>query len=277
MSKKNDAEVIGVKEDVLYEKRGRKAYIILNKPEKLNALSMDMYRKIGTILDEIEEDDDIRVVILKGNGRAFSAGYDISQEGDIPILQEKREIEVSNSNRWKIWNSRKPFIAQLHKYCLGGACELALPCDYLIGSEDLLIGEPEIQFGENPAFLLIPWVCGLRKAKELLLTGEKISGKEAAEIGLITRAFPEEKLEEEVEKLADKLIKISPPALYMQKMGINRAFEIMGLKSSLDTWVDLALYFKVLKTDEVIEFNRIVSEKGVKAALAWRDEYFNKQ
>lgn len=265
-------------EQVLLEKKGHKAYLILNRPEKLNALSMDMYRRIGNLLDEIEADDEIRVVILKGNGKAFSAGYDLSQdESDITILQERKEIGVSNDNRWKIWNSSKPFIAQLHKYCLGGACELALPCDYLIGADDLLIGEPEIQFGENPAFLMIPWVCGLRKGKELLLTGEKITGKEAAEIGLITRSYPEEKLEEEVEKLADKLIKISPPALFMQKRGINKIFETAGMRTSLESWVDLALYFKVLKTDEVIEFNRIVDEQGLKAALAWRDEYFSKK
>ena len=263
-------------ENVLFEKKGYKAYIILNKPEKLNAISMEMYSEIAEILDVIERDEEIRVVILKGNGRAFSAGYDISQEEGATILQERREIEsICNANRWKIWNSSKPFIAQLHKYCLGGACELALPCDYLIGSEDLQIGEPEIQFGENPAFLMIPWVCGMRKAKELLLTGEKISGKEAAQIGLITRAVPEEQLEEEVEKLANKIIKISPPAMFMQKRGINRAYEIMGLKPAIDSWVDLALFFKVLKTDEVIRFNEIVQERGVKAALQWRDELFS--
>lgn len=265
-------------EQVLLEKKGHKAYLILNKPEKLNALSMSMYRRIGKLLDEIEEDDEIRVVIIKGNGRAFSAGYDLSEDArDIPILQERKEIDISNANRWKIWNSSKPFIAQVHKYCLGGACELVLPCDYVLGTEDLLIGEPEIQFGENPAFLMIPWLVGVRRAKELLLTGEKITGKEAAEIGLITRAYPEEQLEDEVEKLADKLIKISPPAMFMQKRGINKVFETAGFKTSLDSWVDLALYFKVLKTDEVIEFNKIVDERGLKAALAWRDEYFTKQ
>lgn len=263
--------------EVLYEKKGRKAYIILNRPEKLNALTMDMYRAIGEVLDEIEKDDEIRVVILKGNGRCFSAGYDIASEvADEPLLVERSELGVVNANRWKIWNSTKPFIAQLHSYCFGGGCELALPCDYLLAADSLVIGEPEIQFGENPAFLMIPWVVGLRKAKELMLTGEKISGQEAADIGLVTRVYPADELEQEVEKLADKLIKISPPALQIQKMGINRAYEIMGMKTALDSWVDWSLLFKVLKTDEVIQFNKIVDEKGVKAALAWRDEYFAK-
>ena len=99
-------------EQVLLEKKGHKAYLILNRPEKLNALSMDMYRRIGRLLDEIEADDEIRVVILKGNGKAFSAGYDLGQdESDITILKERKEIGVSNDNRWKIWNSSKPFIA----------------------------------------------------------------------------------------------------------------------------------------------------------------------
>ena len=261
--------------NVLYEKKGYRAYIILNKPEKLNAISMDMYREVAEILDVIEADKEIRVVILKGIGRAFSAGYDITLAEEKGVLEVRADIEqICNGNRWKIWNSSKAYIAQLHKYCLGGACELALPCDYLIGSEDLQIGEPEIQFGENPAFMMIPWVVNLRKAKELLLTGEKISGVEAAQIGLITRAVPEDQLEAEVEKLADKLIKISPPALFMQKRGINRAYEIMGMKAAIDNWVDLALWFKVLQTDEVIQFNKIVKEQGMKAALAWRDDFF---
>lgn len=263
---------------VIYEKDGAKARIILNRPEKLNAVNMDIYKRVGEILDEIDVDSEIKVVIMKGNGKAFTSGYDIGDTAEEPgMLTQLSKIEkYANGTRWKIWNLTKPVIAQIHGYCFGGGCEMVLACDYLIGSEDLLIGEPEIQFGENPAFLMIPWVTGLRKAKELLLTGEKITGKEAAEIGLITRAVPKEELETYVENLADKIIKLPAPAVYIQKRGINRAFEIMGMHPAIDSWADMGLWMAVLKTPEVVEFNRITKEQGVKAALKWREEQFAK-
>ncbi len=266
-----------INEWVKYEKYGLKARIILNRPEKLNALSMAIYKRIGELLDEIDEDPDVKVVIIKGNGRAFSAGYDIGYTASFEMLKQLSDIEkYANGARWKIWNLTKPVIAQLHGYCLGGACELVLPCDFLIGTEDLLIGEPEIQFGEPPAFLMIPWLTGIRKSKELLLTGDCITGIEAERIGLISRAVPADKLEEEVEKLAEKLIRIPAPAMQIQKRGINRAFEIMGLNPAIDSFADMGLWMSALKTPEVIEFNKITKEKGVKAALAWRDELYSK-
>ncbi|MEA4847208.1 MAG: enoyl-CoA hydratase/isomerase family protein [Clostridiaceae bacterium] len=266
----------GINEWVLYEKEGYKARIIINRPDKLNAVNMAIYKRVGEVLDEIDADPEVRVVIIKGNGKAFSAGYDINDtaESHDPLHQLSNIEKYANGTRWKIWNLTKPVIAQLHGYCLGGGCEMILPCDFLIGSEDLLIGEPEIQFGENPAYLMIPWVAGLRKSKELLLTGTKITGVEAERMGLITRAVPGDKLEQEVEKLADELIKIPAPAMYIQKRGINRTFEIMGLNPAIGSWADMGLWMGVLKTPEVIEFNRITKEKGVKAALVWRDEHF---
>lgn len=267
-----------MEKQVLFEKKGYKGYIILNRPEKLNSLTMDMYREIGLILDQIENDPEIRVVIMKGNGRCFSAGYDLSQEApnpDFDAFEDRRETELSNANRWKIWRSNKPFIAQVNKYCLGGACELILPCDFILGDDELVIGEPEIQFGTYPGLLMIPWVCGLRQAKELLLLGSKITGKKAAEIGLISRSYPADKLEEEVEKLADELIRLPQNAIALQKRGINRAFDIMGIRQACESWEDLTMLYHFTETEETRKFNEIVDAEGVKAALAWREKYFS--
>lgn len=162
--------------EVLFEKVGCKAYITLNRPNKLNALTLDMYKEISDILDVIEPDEEIRVVILRGANNVFSAGWDLGQGENLTMFQERNKIlKICNANRWKIWNSSKPFIAQLERYCLGGAFELVLPCDYIIAAEDTLVGEPELQFGEPPAFLMVPWLTDLRTAKKLLLTGEKIT------------------------------------------------------------------------------------------------------
>jgi len=264
---------------VLLEKKGYKAYIILNKPEKLNALDGDMYRTILNYLYELDADPKIRVVILKGNGRAFSAGYDIKEEMNIQItpLEERNALrDSSNAARWKMWDLGKPVICQVHGYSLGGACDLMLPADFVIASEDAKIGEPQIQFGGPSVFLLVPWLTGLRKGKELMMTGESISGKEAAECGLITKAVPLENLDAEVDALADKLIKMAPEILYIQKLGVNRQFEIMGLRAGLDTWLDMSMFFRFFKTEEIETFSRITAEQGVKAALAWRDEYFSR-
>lgn len=264
-------------EHVLFEKKGYKAYITLNKPEKLNALDDSMYRAILQHLEELDKDPNIRVVILKGNGRAFSSGYDIQAETDLsipPMTEMMNFRDGSNMLRWKIWNLSKPVICQVHGYCLGGACELMLPCDYVIAADDAVIGEPEIQFGSPPVFLMIPWLTGLRKGKELMFTGEKISGIEAAACGLVTKSVPVQDLEKEVTAVANRLIKMPPEILYIQKLGINRQFEIMGMKSGIDIWLDMSMYFRFFKTEEVEMFSKISAEQGVKAALKWRDKHF---
>lgn len=264
-------------EHVIYEKKGYKAYIILNKPHKLNTLDDDMYRAVREYLQEADKDEDVRVVILKGNGRAFSAGYDISVEMNLSEtpLQERNRLEAEiNSCRWQIWDMGTPVIAQLQGYCLAGGCELILSSDFVIASEDCQIGEPEIQFGGAPIFLMIPWLTGLRKGKELMMTGDRINGKDAEACGLVTKAVPLEELEDYVEKLADKIVKLPKEILTIQKWGINRQFEIMGMRSGMQTWMDYSMYFRYLKTPEIEEFSRISAEQGVKAALKWRDDYY---
>lgn len=262
---------------VLYEKNGYKAYIILNKPEKLNALEGEMYHDVLTYLTDAENDNNIRVVILKGAGRCFSAGYDITAEMNTVVtpIEERAGFQShANAARWKMWGMNKPVISQIHGYALGGACELMMPADYVIASEDCQIGEPQIQFGAASVFLMVPWLTGIRKGKELMLTGEKINGKQAEEFGLITKAVPADQLEAYVEELADKLIKMPPEIMCIMKWGINKQFEIQGIRTGLETWVDYSMFFRYMSTPEIEEFSRISAEQGVKAALKWRDDYF---
>ncbi len=259
------------------EKNGYKAYIIVDKQEKLNAFDTAMYKDVGKCLDDVAQDPDIRVVILKGAGRAFSAGYDVEEEAArIGYMEELAEIEdYCNSNSWKIWNMRKPVIAQIHGYCLGGACELVLPCDYVLSSDDCKVGEPEITFGAMTAYNIMPWLVPMRQAKALMLTGEKITGKRAAEIGLVTASYPADQLEQEVEALADKLIRIAPPVLCLQKKMLNRTYEIMGMQGAIDWSADLSVFARAIETEEVVKFNEIVSTEGMKAAFRWQEEYFD--
>lgn len=262
---------------VRYEKNGYKAYIILDKQEKMNALDPDMYRAVTNYLKEADKDKDIRVVILKGAGRCFSAGYDISAEMNMVLtpIEEKVDIEGhANAARWQMWDMATPVICQIHGYCLGGACDLMLPADYVVTSDDCQIGSPQIQFGAAPVYLMMPWLTGLRKGKELMLTGEKIKGKQAEEYGIVTKSVPFEELDAYVEKLADKIIQMPKEILTIQKWGINKQFEIMGMKAGLDAWADYAMFFRYMVTPEIEEFSRIAGEKGTKAALKWREDYF---
>lgn len=265
-----------MEKEIIVEKKGYKGYLILNRPDKLNTTSKRVYGIINEALKELDADHTIRVIIMKGMGKCFCAGFDITEAmtDDPDIFVDRDMVKLANDNRWKIWNMTKPVIAQVHGYCLGGGCELMLPCDYVIAAEDALIGEPEVQFGAAPAFLLVPWLVGMRKAKQLMLTGEKVSGKEAARIGLVTEAVPADELEDYVEALANKIVQLSPPVVAFQKIGLNNVYEAQGLHAAISQWEDLSLLFRLLKTDEVKEFEEVVNEKGVKAALKWREEKY---
>ena len=150
-------------ENVLYEKEENVAIIKLNRPQKLNAMNTSLWLNLREALHDAKEDETIKVVILTGEGRAFSSGFDINEQvAERDAYERLRFIQdTANANRWKIWNMDKPVIAKLHGYCLAGALELALPSDFIYAAEDTLIGEPEIQFGATPAFLALPWIIGL--------------------------------------------------------------------------------------------------------------------
>lgn len=271
-------------EHVLLERRGPVGHIVLNRPDKLNALTLAMYRRVGQLLVELDADPDVRVVVIRGQGRAFSAGFDLSEEFDDSRefqargAEWRREqvLQVANANRWRIWGLSRPVVAKLQGYCLAGALELALPCDFVLASLDCQLGEPEILYGAGPAFLIVPWLVGVHRAKDILLTGRRFTGEEAATWGLITRAVPGAELDGEVDRLTAHLAKLPPPALKLAKAGVNRAYEARGMRTAIDGWVDTALLLHEMETDEVKEFKRRVGQEGIKAALAWRDAWYAK-
>lgn len=264
-----------MKEDILIEREGFIGYVTLNRPEKLNSITWHMYDLISNAMHELEDDDSIRVIVFRGVGRAFSAGFDLNEPDLNDHLELRKRYErTAQASRKRVWNNLKPTIAQVHGYCLGAAHDLALACDIVIATEDSKFGVPEIQFGGGTPFLLMPWVIGLRKTKELLLTGKTISGREAEAIGLINYAVPESELEEKVLAMAQELAVVPEPAIQLQKRGINRAIEISGFAAAAETWLDLSSMGTLWRTPEVDEFNRIVSEEGPKAAMKWQKERF---
>ena len=263
-------------EYVEFASDGHIGTITLNRPKKLNAITPGMYERIGQILDEVKNTEAIRVLIVQGKGRAFSSGFDIhAQVGDRDPYQRLRFIrDIANANRWKIWNMAKPVIAKVHGYCLGGAFELAVSADFIYAAKDAVMGEPEIQFGATPAFLVLPWLIGLFKTKELLLLGKRISGAEAEQIGLVTRAVPRDELGSTVDDVAQQLVKLPQPAIQLLKQGINRSYEVRGMKGAIEGWVDSTVLVGCVKTEESELFEELVGKEGIKAALKWRDERY---
>lgn len=261
---------------ILLKKRKNIGEVILNRPEKLNALTFKMYSKIIEAFNELEEDNNIRVVILSGAGRAFCTGYDLTQRGlkggDPDLI--RKNYKIVNAARWAIWDSRKPVIAKTHGYCIGAGSHLALMCDYTIASEDAQFGESEIQFSEISQFVLVPWLIGMKKAKQYLMTGAIINAREAERIGLVTQVVPRGKLDEETEKLAKTLVKIPSFGLRLTKMCINKVYETQGFRNAIDFDVEVAITAGLSEPEETKEFNKILKEKGAKEAFAYRDKMF---
>ena len=180
-------------ETILYEKRGPIAYVTLNRPDKLNALSDDLQLEVREVLEDAGwEDDDIRVIVLKAAGRAFSAGFDITTGADLhAVARRDRFLKgkgFSASSWWDVfWNNPKPIIAQIHGFCVAGGLATATFCDLRICSEDAKFGAPEIRTGGPYIPAVWPWVIGMTKARELLYTGNLIDAEEASALRSSTR------------------------------------------------------------------------------------------
>ena len=200
---------------LIIKKRGKLAWILLNRPEKLNALTDEMMEELEKALEMLNSEE-IRVVIISGNGDSFSSGADLNM-----LMRLKRKEAEEKARRWKVILDKlesfpKPTIAAIRGYCLGCGLELALACDFRIASENAIFGQPEVNLGLIPgagAPKRLIRLLGETKTKELIMLGGEIGSKEAEKIGLITKTVPEKSLEKEVEKMALKLAEKSPKAL----------------------------------------------------------------
>jgi enoyl-CoA hydratase len=250
--------------------------LTLNRPEKLNALTPEIYTRVGDLVIEASQDPDCKAILIKGAGRAFSSGFDLKLEVSRRTHAEKLGTlqNMANRARWAIWQSSKPVIAAIHGYCLGGAFELMLPCDFTIASDECQLGEPEILFGAGPAFMMVPWLTGHKRAKDVLLTGRRLSAAEALAMGLVTSVVPAEQLQESADHLINTLKGIPAAALTLNKRGINRAYETMGMVPHLESWGEAAAYLSFMIDEEGSEFQRVLETEGTSAALRWREERF---
>lgn len=215
-------------ETIIFEKKKAVAKITLNRPEALNAMNDVMFREIGQALEDSEQDNNIRVVVITGSGRAFCSGVDLKFAREKLDSQKAKEDFYRLGNRVKmrrIEEMSKPVIAAVNGFALAGGFEIVLTCDLAIAAEDATIGDQHMNyglFGAGGSPYRLPLLVGIRKAKELIFTGKWISGKEAERIGLVNRAVPADQLESAVDELAAQLVDKSPTAMRISKAYINR-------------------------------------------------------
>jgi enoyl-CoA hydratase len=272
-------------ETILYEKRGQVANIMLNRPDKLNAVSPELLRDWGAAISEAEEDDDVKVIVFKGAGRAFSAGMDLSRVGFVYGMKEPKAGEKSgrtpqrsrlNFDRYlfldfhrMILFCRKLTVAQLHGYCLGVALNLMLHCDLLIASDDCKIGHVEERLGQGGMTILPVMIlrCGLTRAMDMCLTGRMITGEEAEQYGLVNRAVKAEALDDEVRALAEGLALHPKDGIAIGKATREMMFMTMGIDRGLvDHYIMHS--FQTNRVFEPDEFNFFKQrrDKGVRGA-----------
>ncbi len=212
-------------------------WIYLNRPDKLNAINETMIEELRHVVEEMERDSDVKVIIITGVGKAFCAGADISYfktlTPETAWFFAKKGRELMDA----IENVRKPVIAMINGYALGGGLEIAMACDIRIASEEAQMGLPEITLGIYPGFggtQRLPRLVGKGKALEMMFTGDRIPAKEAERIGLVERVIPKEKLEEETRNLANKIASQSSVSLSEIKTIVNK-----GLESPLDSGLNM--------------------------------------
>jgi len=269
---------------VLYSLEGPLAWLKLNRPDKLNAVSKGMISELNAALDKAESDEQVRVILVEGAGRAFSAGFDLDMgvgdelENASPEQLRKimrRELRNDFDIIMRFWDSPKVTIAAVHGYCLGSAMEIALACDMTIASEDCRFGAPEVQFGSGIVALLLPWFCGPKRAKELLLTGtDKVTAKQAADWGLVNRVVEANELRESARQMALSISQNDQLAVRLTKQAINRGFDTAGMRKALLDALELDVEIESTETPESKAFNEIMEVNGIRAAIEWRRSQF---
>jgi len=266
---------------VEYAARDALALITLNRPERLNAINRQLTAALEAAVLRANADEAVHVIVLRGAGRAFCAGYDLQwapqaevaaqqQRGGWDPVADYRGMSENVRSFMSLWQSAKPVIAQVHGWCVGGGTDLALCSDLIYMAEDARIGYPPSRVWGTPTTCMWVYRLGLEHAKRLMLSGEALDGREAERIGLISKAVPADRLTQEVESFAAKLATTPVNQLAMNKLLVNQAYENMGLRTTqmLGTFLDgIARH-----TPEGQAWRELAVREGFPAAVRRRDE-----
>jgi len=269
------AEMIGTHVD------GGIGVIALDRPEVLNAINRQTKREISEVMSAWSKDAGVKAIVLHGEGRAFSAGFDMKESATrslTTVTDWSGALRESFDFIMQFWDCPKPTIAAVHGYCLGGAFEIAMACDIAVAATGTRFGEPEPRFGSGIICMLLPWITSPKFAKELLLTGrDNIDADRAMAMGLVNLVVAPGTERQEAMSIAREIAAASPQAVQMIKRAINRSYDIGGMREALLASLDMDVMLEAASGPERMEFNRLRKEQGLKAAIAWRDARFAKE
>src|SRR6476660_9421769 len=268
---------------VLYETDGKVGIVALNRPTKLNALSMELRLDMERVLKAADEEPKTSVIVLRAEGRSFCVGFDVGADGYDPgkvpwrfdALKLHERLGISVRTLSTPWSLKKPVIASVQGHCLGGGCELAMFCDLTIAADNAVFGEPEILFSHLGPALPMPAIVGYKRARELLYSGDTIDAKTALAWGMVNRVVPVDELKTATMKYAKRLALIAPEALAAAKLAVNRGIEAAGFRNALQAGPDVCAPLYAATTEVGDEFEEIRSRDGLKAALKWRHAQFD--
>lgn len=215
-------------ENIIVERRGHVGLITLNRPKALNALCVALVDELGQAIKDFEQDDDIRALVVTGSEKAFAAGADIKEMADKDFKDVFLEDFITDD--WEVLaKCRKPTIAAVAGYALGGGCELAMMADIILAADNAKFGQPEITIGTIPGAggtQRLTRAIGKSRAMEMVLTGRQLMAEEAAQIGLVSRVVPVDELLDEAVKVASKIAEMSMPAVFLAKEAVNKSYEM---------------------------------------------------
>lgn len=272
---------------VIYKVEDRIARITLNNPEKRNALSFPMRDEFVQALKLAESDDNVSLVLIDGAGSSFCSGYDLSPRD--PNYVKNGWVGSQYFDNWTdqfarscardwltIWDLLKPVVAMVHGHCVAGGTEIMSMVDICFVADDARIGYPPMRGMTTPDTLYFPWKMSMARAKYLQLTGNSVTGKEAADMGWVAKSFPAESLYEDVMRELRPMSKIAPDLLSANKQSLNQAYEIMGFKTAISMGWQWHLMSGHVRPGAK-EFGEKMSEGGLRNALDWRDGAFREE
>ncbi len=281
----NNAANVSHSDQVLYEVSDKIATITLNRPEKLNAMSQSLLDDLERAFDRAKDDSSAKVVLLKGAGRSFCAGYDLAPDdwiltqygadfdGPVNAVQDREDVTKILEYWLRLWKFPKPIIAEVQGVCLSGAGELLAMADIVVAADNAKFGHPAGRDLGIPVTLSFwPLLIGMRKTKELLFTAKLIDGVEAERIGLVNQAVPADTLSSDALEMAHDVARTAEVGLRVSKLATNRWFENMGLLASTYSTADLDTFFH--QSETYVDFFKTVREEGMHAALQERAKKF---
>jgi enoyl-CoA hydratase len=262
-------------EVIVYERVGKVGKVMLNRPKVLNAINNAISTGLGDAIRKADADPETNVIVLCAAGdRAFTAGFDLKESIESPIVDvpARRADSLMELNNWRsIWEARKPVIASVQGYCIGGGVWMTFLSDLIIAADNAKFGEPELKYSYINDVLVEPWKMPMNLVKQLMFLGDFLSAQDLKAAGVVNFVVPADKLQEETMKLANRLAEQPPEAVRMLKYEVNKTYEIMGMRNAMDFGAEMFNLCRIHQVQEQEEFNKIVKEKGLKEALAWKE------